>query len=74
MTQIHLYDQSCVHIDGYKHIISFDTTRVLLQCKKHKLLVSGCSLRITSYQADELLIQGEIASINWVTEEVASHA
>lgn len=46
MTQVHFYDQTCVHVDGYRQIVSFDTTQVLLRCKKNMLVIEGNALRI----------------------------
>ena len=50
MTQVHFYDQTCVHVDGYRQIVSFDTTQVLLRCKKNMLVIerkctSDCIVR-----------------------------
>ena len=49
MTQVHFYDQTCVHVDGYRQIVSFDTTQVLLRCKKNMLVIEGNALRIASF-------------------------
>lgn len=69
MTQIIIYDQTGIHVDGYKRIISFDSSMILLQCKKKKLIVTGNALAIASFTSEEILIRGEILSVNWSVED-----
>ena len=61
MTQVHFYDQTCVHVDGYRQIVSFDTTQVLLRCKKNMLVIEGNALRIASFDGAEITVRGDSA-------------
>ncbi len=74
MTQVHFYDQVCVHVDGYRQILSFDTEQILLQCKKNLLLIEGKSLRIASFDGTEMTVRGNITGVRWKTEEVEVRA
>lgn len=69
MTQILMYDQTCMHVDGYKSMRHFDTKTIELQCGKKKLQISGNSLLITSFHAEEMIIYGNILSVEWKQEE-----
>ena len=69
MTQVHFYDQTCVHVDGYRQIVSFDTTQVLLRCKKNMLVIEGNALRIASFDGAEITVRGDIAAVRWKVEE-----
>ena len=71
MTQVHFYDQTCVHVDGYRQIVSFDTTQVLLRCK---LVIEGNALRIASFDGAEITVRGDIAAVRWKGEEAEKHA
>ena len=68
MTQIHFYNQNCVHVDGYKKIISFNKKEVLLRCKRNILSVFGSQLQIYSFNGTEITIQGIIDGVCWKTE------
>lgn len=68
MTQVHFYDQTCVHVDGYRQIVSFDTTQVLLRCKKNMLVIEGNALRIASFDGAEITVRGDIAAVRWKVE------
>lgn len=74
MTQVHFYDQVCVHVDGYRQIVSFDTEQVLLRCKKNLLLIEGKSLRIASFDGAEMTVRGNITGVRWKAEGAESHA
>ena len=74
MTQVHFYDQVCVHVDGYRQILRFDTEQILLQCKKKLLLIEGKSLRIASFDGTEMTVRGNITGVRWKTEEVEVRA
>ena len=66
MTQVHFYDQTCVHVDGYRQIVSFDTTQVLLRCKKNMLVIEGNALRIASFDGAEITVRGDIAAVGYL--------
>lgn len=68
------YDQTCVHVDGYRQIVSFDTTQVLLRCKKNMLVIEGNALRIASFDGAEITVRGDIAAVRWKVEEAEKHA
>ncbi|MGN0389766.1 MAG: YabP/YqfC family sporulation protein [Wujia sp.] len=70
MTQVHFYNQSCVHVDGYKSIISFNKNQILLRCKKNVLAINGSQLQIYSFNGTEITVQGHIESVCWQTEGV----
>ncbi len=74
MTQVHFYDQTCVHVDGYRQIVGFDTTQVLLRCKKNMLVIEGNALRIASFDGAEITVRGDIAAGRWKVEEAEKHA
>lgn len=74
MTQVHFYDQTCVHVDGYRQIVSFDTTQVLLRCKKNMLVIEGNALWIASFDGAEITVRGDIAAVRWKVEEAEKHA
>lgn len=74
MTQVHFYDQVCVHVDGYRQIVSFDTEQVLLSCKKDLLLIEGKSLRIASFDGTEMTVRGNITGVRWKMEGAEDHA
>ena len=71
MTQVHFYDQTCVHVDGYRQIVSFDTTQVLLRCRKNMLAIEGNALRIASFDGAEITVRGDIEAVRWRGEEAA---
>lgn len=73
MTQVHFYDQTCVHVDGYKNIIRFDTEQVMLRCPKQILEIYGQSLRIASFHDTEILVQGKIEGVRWISEGAMVH-
>ena len=74
MTQVHFYEQTCVHVDGYRQIVSFDPEQVLLQCRKHMLAIEGTGLRIDSFDETEITVRGNIEAVRWKTEGVDAHA
>lgn len=74
MTQVHFYDQLCVHVDGYRQIVRFDTEQILLRCKKSLLLIEGKSLHIASFDRNEMTVRGNITGVRWKVEEAENHA
>lgn len=73
MTQVHFYDQTCVHVDGYKNIIRFDSSQVLLCCRKGNLVICGSLLHIASFNREEITIVGNIFSVHWEMEGEMLH-
>lgn len=66
MTQIIIYDNKSVHIDGYKSIITFDSERLCISCKNRILEIKGKGLQIDSFTEVCMNISGYICDISWV--------
>ena len=66
MTQVILYGNKSVHIDGYKSIITFDSNHLCVNCKDKILSIKGSNLRINSFSGVCMVISGKIDDISWV--------
>lgn len=66
MTQIILFDNNSVHIDGYKSIINFNSEFMCVKCKDKVLKINGKNLQIDSFTEVYMVISGQIDSICWV--------
>ena len=66
MTQVILYDDKTVHIDGYKNIISFDSEHMCIKCKDKVLDITGKNLQIDSFSEVKMVISGRINNIGWL--------
>ncbi|MBR1815486.1 MAG: YabP/YqfC family sporulation protein [Lachnospiraceae bacterium] len=65
MTQVILYDDRTVHIDGYKNIISFDSEHMCIRCKDKVLDIKGKNLQIDSFSEVKMVISGVISGLEW---------
>ena len=66
MTQVILYDNKTVHIDGYKSIIIFDSQKLSLKCKDRILVINGKNLLIDSFSGVCMVVSGIIENVSWV--------
>lgn len=66
MTQVILYGNKSVHIDGYKSIITFDSERLCISCKNKILEIKGKELIIDSFTGVCMNISGYISDVSWV--------
>lgn len=57
--------QDAVRIENYLGIIEYSASRLLLQCKKCRLEITGNKLFIESYTRDELLLRGRIDQVHY---------
>ncbi len=57
--------QNAVRIENYLGIIEYTEIRLLLQCKKCRLEITGNDLFIESYTRDELLLRGRIDQVHY---------
>lgn len=57
--------QSAVRIENYQGIIEYSDVRLLLQCKKCRLEITGNDLFIESYTREELLLRGRIDQVHY---------
>lgn len=62
--QIWILDNS-INVLNYVDIISFNEDKVILKCPKYNLVINGNDLIISKMLSDELLIKGEIFSIEF---------
>ena len=65
MTQVILYDDTTVHIDGYKNIINFDSVHICIRCKDKILNITGKNLQIDSFSDVKMVISGVISGLEW---------
>ena len=65
MTQIILYGNKSVHIDGYKCIINFTSSRLSIRCKEKVLIIKGSNLMIDSFTSVYMVVSGIIDDISW---------
>ena len=65
MTQIILYDNKSVHIDGYKNIITFNSDHLCVSCKNRILEIYGNNLQIDSFTEVCMVVSGKIDNICW---------
>ncbi len=68
MTQVILYDNKSVHIDGYKNIINFNSAKMSLKCKDKILEIKGNNLCIDSFSEVSMVVSGQIEDISWVNQ------
>jgi sporulation protein YqfC len=54
-----------VNIVNYKNVIGFDNNKIIVDCNKILIIVSGNSLVISKLLLDELLISGNIEKIEF---------
>ncbi|MBQ9277314.1 MAG: YabP/YqfC family sporulation protein [Lachnospiraceae bacterium] len=65
MTQIILYGNKSIHIDGYKCIVSFTSKQLSVKCRNKTLNIKGCDLKIDSFTSVYMVISGTIDDISW---------
>lgn len=66
MTQIILYDNRNIHIDGYKKILHFDSKKLSIKCKDKILEINGNNLLIDSFSEVCMVVSGIIENVSWV--------
>lgn len=62
--QIWIIDNT-INVLNYLDIISFSEDKVILKCPKYNLIIKGKELIISKMMSDELLINGNIISIEF---------
>lgn len=65
MTQVILFDDKSVHIDGYKNIISFNSEHMCIRCRDKVLDIRGNNLQIDSFSEVKMVISGVISGLEW---------
>ncbi|MBQ9609986.1 MAG: YabP/YqfC family sporulation protein [Lachnospiraceae bacterium] len=65
MTQVVLYDDKTVHIDGYKNIINFNSEHMCIRCRDKVLNIKGKNLQIDSFSEIKMIISGVILCLEW---------
>ena len=68
MTQIILYDNKTIHIDGYKSIINFRSDELSVKCKERTLVIKGSELQIDSFSEVCMVVSGKINDVSWVNQ------
>lgn len=53
-----------VYVENYERMVSFSQTEIRLQTKTCKIVVQGRCLGIEYYTKEEMLITGQIVSVN----------
>ena len=66
MTKIILIDDTTIHIEGYKNIITMESEQVCIQCQKKRLMIYGEKLKIETFSNVELNVYGLITKIEWM--------
>ena len=65
MTQVILFDDKSVHIDGYKNIISFNSEHMCIRCRDKVLDIRGNNLQIDSFSEVKMVTSGVISGLEW---------
>ncbi len=55
-----------VHIVNYQEILSLEPSRVSVQIENKRMVLKGTKLLVKKLLDHEILIQGEIHSLEWV--------
>lgn len=63
---LQLYGKERISLQNNTRIIVYDPNRLLLQCKSIQIEILGSCLKIQRYTRQELLIDGEIKTVNFL--------
>lgn len=61
--KITIYDNK-IHINNYEDILIFEEELILLKIKNKILKITGTNLTITRLELNEMLVEGQIKSID----------
>ena len=52
-----------IYVEGFKHLLSFDDTKIILKLKDNELSIVGNSLTIEELGSNSILISGKIDGV-----------
>ena len=64
-TLVELTGQDELRVENYLGIVEYSSERLLIQCKKCRLEVTGRHLVIGSYAKEELTLHGKIEQVHY---------
>lgn len=68
MNRIVINENSSIYVDGYKHIIKYEDSEIILAISKKQVAIQGMNLLIECYSKTEMLIKGVINNVSFVKE------
>ena len=62
---IHIIGGNCVIVEGYRKILSFSTSEIVLLLKRNdeRILIKGIKMIIKKLETNEIVLGGEILSV-----------
>lgn len=68
MNRIVINENSSIYVDGYKRIIKYEDSEIILAISKKQVVIQGMNLLIECYSKTEMLIKGVINNVSFVKE------
>jgi sporulation protein YqfC len=65
MSKITIINNNSILIEGYKNVVDYYEHYIKISCNNLTILIDGKKLNINEITSEELLISGEIFSINF---------
>lgn len=68
MNRLVINEDQSIYVDGYKYILKYETTEIILKLSKKQIVIQGNKLIIINFCNTEMLIKGEITRISFVKD------
>lgn len=63
---LQIYGSKKVILENYARMIDYDQKRLLLQCRSCRIEIIGSCLEIQQYSKQEMVIEGNIETVNFL--------